>query len=218
MYATKYVLRNITVLNIILLAAVVFVALYTLLPQLSIDLSHILPDRKRTPGPVVKETAPAIDTALSLSEYAAVSEENLFHPDRKIPPEKKAEEKPLPKPDFVLYGTVLAEDVRIAYLEDLKAIQNTTGRGRRQVAVRQGDVFSGFTLKKVNNDGVVLVRGEETLSVKVNQDRTKKNAPVPDLKTAPAPPAAATPKTPSLPARGVRMTPAEEKARAFFTK
>ncbi len=93
-----------------------------------------------------------------------VAEQNVFHPDRKIPPENK-DDKPLAKPEIFLYGTLLTDNMRIAYIEDKKSPQTTPGRGNRQTVVKQGDVVSGFTLKSVEPDKIVLVRGEEQMVV-----------------------------------------------------
>lgn len=183
MIRTKYIFRNISVLNALLTAIIIVMALYTLLPQLHIDVNYILPSRKSPPD--VKKTAPAEHAVHSLSDYLTVAEDNLFHPERKIPPEKKTEEKPLPKPEFVLYGTIVAGDVLIAFLEDLKAPRSSTGRGNRQVAVRQGDVLSGFTLREVGNDKVSLVRGEEKITVQVRKSRPKKETPAAAVKATP---------------------------------
>jgi len=47
-----------------------------------------------------------------MQDYAVIPEKNLFHPDRIIPVEKK--EVTIPRPEFVLYGTLIVDDVRIA--------------------------------------------------------------------------------------------------------
>ena len=95
-----------------------------------------------------------------------ISEENPFHPERKIPVEKKAEQ-PLPKPEFVLYGTLITDDLKMAYLEDLKAPRSTSGRGKRQVALKQGDSLSGFRVKEIEAGKVVMVRGDDRIIVPI---------------------------------------------------
>jgi hypothetical protein len=226
MIKSRYLFSNISILNLLLTVFISFMAFYTLLPQLSIDTAYTLPDQKKTADIAFKEAPSATQTSHSLSDYMMVAEDNLFHPERKIPPEKKAEEAPLPKPDFVAYGSVITESTRIAFLEDLKAPRTTTGRGRRQIAVREGDIFSGFTVKEVGSDKVVLARGEDRMSVPVRRDKSKKEASAPagkaaslqaaELETQKPSPAGLPPKT--LPPAGRRapMTRAEEGIQQFF--
>ena len=95
-----------------------------------------------------------------------IAEENLFHPERKIPAEKKVEQA-LPKPEFVLYGTLITDDIKLAYLEDRKAPYNTPGRGKRQTVLKIGDTMSSFTVKEIDTDKVVMVRGEDRIEVNV---------------------------------------------------
>lgn len=219
MVKTKYIIRNISVLNFILAAVVVVMAVYALLPQLYADIKYLMPAQKKTRDVELSETtAAAAHVIHSLSDYVAVAEDNLFHPERKLPPEKMPEEKPLPKPEFAVYGTIISDDISLAFLEDLKAPVTTTGRGKRQITLREGDVFSGFTLREVQADKIVMVRGEEKISVKVHKDRARKETPAPADKADVVQPAASTPQKPAPAVRRAPMTPAEERVRAFFTK
>jgi hypothetical protein len=76
------------------------------------------------------------------SDYAVIGEANLFHPDRTIPVEKKAE---VPRPEIVLYATIINSD-RLAFIEDVKNPLGTPGRGTRQRVVKKGEVVSGYTV------------------------------------------------------------------------
>ena len=71
----------------------------------------------------------------------------------------------LPKPDFVLYGTMISGDTNLAFMEDTKAPQGTPGRGKRQRVLKVGQILSGFTLKELSDDRVIMARGEERLTV-----------------------------------------------------
>jgi hypothetical protein len=170
----KPLVRNINLLNLVLLSVAVVFSLYSLFPILDVRIKYALP----LPGKsqvIAKETTDELQTP-SVTEYAVISEKNLFHPDRKIPVEKKVEQ-PLPKPDFVLFGTLITGGTSLAYLEDLKAPRSTAGRGKRQIALRKGDTLSGFTLKEIHADKVVMVRGDETITLPVNpRDRTAATA------------------------------------------
>ena len=223
MTKSRRLLRNINVLNAVLILAVLVMANYAVAPSLRVNLDDILPSQKKTAEEKKLETD--TPTPPSPSDYLIIADENLFHPERKIPPEKKAEEKPLPKPEFVVYGTVISDDASIAYLEDLKAPVNTSGRGKRQITLKKGDVLSGFTLKSVEADKIVMVRGEEKMVISVrNTSRTKPSskpspqkaaAPV-ETKSAPSPESLVQ-KAP-LPRTRAPMTPADEKARQFFQR
>jgi len=162
MNRVKSLFRNINLLNLILITAVIIFGNYIVLPFLNINFKYALPAGKKTI--VIKEEKPPVIEIPSYMDYTMVAEENLFHPERKIPLEKK-EEKPLPKPDIVLYGTLITDDISLAYIEDLKAPFSTPGRGKRQTALRKGDTISGFTLKDVEADKILMVRGEEKMLV-----------------------------------------------------
>jgi hypothetical protein len=158
----KSLFRNITLLNIMLITVVIILGNYIVFPFLNINLKYVLPVVKKTI--VVQEEKPSVSYNPSHTDYTMIAEENLFHPERKIPIEKK-EEQPLPKPEFMLYGTLITDDTSLAYLEDLKAPYSTPGRGKRQTTLRKGDTMSGFTLKDVEADKIVMVRGEEKMLV-----------------------------------------------------
>ena len=182
----RRLLKNINVLNVVLVLAVLVMANYAVAPLLHVNLGDIVPLQKKSAEE--KEMKPDAPNPPSPSDYLIIADENPFHPERKIPPEKKADEKPLPKPEFVVYGTVISDDTSIAYLEDLKAPVNTSGRGKRQIALKTGDVLSGFTLKSVEADKIVMVRGEEKMVIPVrNTSRTKSSVnPSPQKAAAPA--------------------------------
>lgn len=163
----KSLIRNISLLNLLLISVIVVFIMYSLYPMIGIQIRFTLPAVKKVME--TKEESSSQAQIPSVAEYSKISEDNLFHPERKIPVEKKeAEEKPLPKPEFVLYGTLITDDISLAYVEDLKAPRNTPGRGKRQIALRKGDTLSGFTLKDIEPDTVVMARGEEKILVPVN--------------------------------------------------
>jgi hypothetical protein len=218
----KRLLSNINVLNVVLGLAVLVMANYVVAPLLHVNLGDIMPLQKK--GAEEKETKPYVVNQPSPSDYLIIADENPFHPERKIPPEKK-EEKPLPKPEFVVYGTVISDDTSFAYIEDLKAPVNTSGRGKRQIALKTGDVLSGFTLKSVEADKIVMVRGDEKIVIPVhNTSRTKASVqPSPQKAAAPADtksplsPESLVQKAP-LPRTRAPMTPADERVRQFFQR
>jgi hypothetical protein len=160
----KTIIRNINLLNIILITSIIILANYIVLPMFNMDMKYTLPAGKKIVGD--DDEKPAESHIPSLTDYTMIAEDNLFHPERKIPVQKK-DEQPLPKPEFVLYGTLITDDLSLAYLEDLKVPRSTPGRGKRQTAMRKGDSMSGFTLKEIETEKVVMVRGEERIELKV---------------------------------------------------
>lgn len=162
-----------------LIALVVFMANYAVLPILNMKITYTPVAHKKIADVTSKDK---VDEAVegknpSAMDYTIIADQNLFHPERIIPPEKK-EEAALPKPEFVLYGTLIADDLRLAYMEDKKALRTTAGRGNRQTTLKEGNTLSGFTLKEIDPDKVVMVRGEETLVVKVMDSSAKKQREV----------------------------------------
>ena len=185
----KAFIKNFSVLNTILLLITVLFIIYIFLPRLEIHVQYKLPATK-PPQEKEEEAIPAKDRTPSITEYAIVSEKNLFNPERIIPVEKKVseEQQALSKPEFLLYGTLISNDVKLAYLEDLKAPRNTPGRGRRQVSLKIGDTLSGFTLKEIHADYVVMARGKETVTVKVLENENKKQRNIQTTPQSTAPP------------------------------
>ena len=218
----KYYFKNITVLNVLLLIAIISMANYSLLSFFNTQIKYVLPSQK--PAAETAEGKQAEFSSPSPSDYTIISEENLFHPERIIPPEKKAEQE-LPKPDFILYGTMVSDDISLAFLEDLKSPRNTPGRGKRQVALKKGDTFSGFTLKEIAQDNIVMVRGEEKMMVSVvdpQKPKTREAPASPVSQKTPSQPPQKTPRPsvrPSQPAPpGTPLPPADEKMRQLMRR
>jgi hypothetical protein len=190
---SKYFFRNINILNLLLASVIVFMACYTLFPLVGAGIKYALPP----PGKNVLEKAgePEGLNPLPSSSYAIIADDNLFHPERKIPLEKKAadQEPPLPKPDVALYGTIISDTLRLAYLEDLKAPRNTPGRGRRQTVMKIGDTLSGFVLKEIDPDKIVMVKGDETLTVYIHESKKLKAPGIAATQPSSAPVQAAAP-------------------------
>ncbi len=166
------VLKNFNVLNCILII-VFFVFLFGfLLPRLDSDVVYVPTLIKKKP--VEKNPNESLKTqSPSPQEYRVIADQNLFHPERIIPPEQKAEDL-LPKPEFVLFGTLISPDLKVAYLEDKKAPVSTPGRGKRQTALMLGESLSGFKLKEIMTDKIVMTRGDEILQVLLQEPGSAK--------------------------------------------
>lgn len=153
-----------------LLVALVMLANYTILPMFNMSIKYTLPVVKKIKSDKYKK--PVESPITSPSDYTIIAEQNIFHPERKIPAGDN--EKPPSNPEFVLYGTLITDDISLAYLEDLKAPFSSPGRGKRQIALRRGDTLSSFILKDIEADKVTMVRGEETVIVYLNDTQRPK--------------------------------------------
>ncbi len=213
MSRTRWILSNLSVVNIVLIAALIVFANNMLLPLFGKSAKLAVPSlKKQAAVPAKAAEKPAEAKSPSPSDYFIIAEQNVFHPERRIPPEKKeVAAPPLPKPDFVLYGTLLLDDLRIAYMEDKKAPQNAPTRGKKQIPLRLGEALSGFVLKEIDPDKVVMVRGDEKLTVNLNDASKSKaresaavaQAAVPGLQSSPQ---ATPPVSPQHPTAGPATT------------
>ena len=97
------------------------------------------------------------------SDYTVIGELNLFHPERRVPVDKKAEE--IPKPEIILYGTMIQDNVQYAFIEDKKNPKTTPGRGSRQTTIKKGDVISGFVVSEIGTDRITLTKGDDKMTV-----------------------------------------------------
>lgn len=196
MHTLRSFSKNVNLLNVILIASLFLIANYVVLPMFNVRVTYTPAAPKKSSTIVEEELGQS--KIPSLSDYTIIAEQNLFHPERKIPPAKE-ETLPQPKPEFVLYGTVVSDDTKLAYMEDKRSPRTTPGRGTRQTVLKIGQTMSGFTLKEIDVDKVVMVRGEETIVIKVTDTNVKKDrdakapaqvqkAPAPTVKSAPPPP------------------------------
>jgi hypothetical protein len=176
-----YFLKSINVLNLLLIAAAASLAVYLLYPALNVRATYKAPAVAHQ-TPASKEEHNAAGQNPPLSDYTVVAEQNIFHPERKIPPDNK-DEKDQPRPEIFLYGTLLTDNMRLAYIEDKKSPQSSPGRGNRQTVVKQGDSVSGFLVKSVETDRIVLVKGEEQIIVLLNDIKKARSTVTPTQPT-----------------------------------
>ncbi len=178
----RKIIRHITPLNVLLLGIIAALAFYGYgtFHNFEVSFASLKPKAPAETQETKSEAAPYPSSA----EYSVIADSNLFHPERIIPPEKKADQ--LPKPEFVLSGTLITHDTQIAYLEDLKAPHSTAGRGQRQRALKLGQTLSGYTIKEIHHDRVLMAKDDEVIEVKIG---TKKRARTGDAaSTAAVPP------------------------------
>ena len=184
MSRARHLLSNFNLMNIILMGMLFILVNYKLLPFLNKSIHYSLPIivKHEKPESGVDKQAEQIKIP-SLLDYAIISEQNLFHPGRKIPV-KATEAQALSKPDFVLYGTLISDTLKLAFMDDLKSPHSTTGRGKRQHTVSLGKKLSGYTLTEVFTDRVVMVNGEERVEVAVADPSKPKRVKKPQVVTS----------------------------------
>lgn len=202
MKALRYLIRNATVMNMVLLTVVIAFVAVTVVSVVRMRHAYPLPGVKaRPPG----EKAQRADLQPKLpSDYAVIGEANLFHPDRIIPVDRKAE---VPRPEIVLYGTMI-DTTRLAFIEDRKNPVTTPGRGKRQRVVKMGEEVGGYTVAGIETDSMVLVRGDDRMTVRLSPPDKRKAADAPSA-AQPQQPAQAKPPqtTPQAPTRPVQTAP-----------
>ncbi len=168
----KELLHSFNVLNLSLAAAILITAGVVLFLHFASDAGISSAGKPETSkAPAVQD--PAAAGGPVMKDYAIVAEKNLFHPERRIPLEAKDEA--LQKPDVILYGTLITESVKIAYIEDRKSPYSTPGRGPRQQTLKKGDKLSGYTLQEVEADRITLVKGDDRLIVRLESPDKRKS-------------------------------------------
>jgi hypothetical protein len=173
MFSREYLLKNCSLLNLVLLIAVVVLA-YHIVPSLLHVQSRIVPPKGTKPVAEPYKNS-ATDSNPVPVDFSIITEQNLFHPSRKAV-EETGNEQPLPTPDIVLYGTLIMDNLTAAYVQDRKSTSSTPGRENRQRLLKKGDTISGFVLKEVGEDRIVLVRGDERMIVSLNEKKNRKAA------------------------------------------
>jgi hypothetical protein len=199
--ALKGFLGQVNAVNILLFAGVVCILVFLAYPRTYSGIQ--IPAPAVSPAEQAKGEPSAQPAAPSVQEYALIAEKNLFHPKRIIPPKKT--EETVPRPEFVLYGTLIIDNLKIAYLTDGRAPRSTPGRGGRQTALKLGESMSGYRLHDVMPDRVVMVRGDDRMEVRVISPGGKKNrgsepakAAAPASKSSASKPSAHRPSRPSV--------------------
>jgi hypothetical protein len=209
--ALRQIIKSFNLLNCLLIAVSLAFAYNFILNQPGSNVAFVSPPLNKKPVEKSQNEPPKVQTPAPM-DYVVIADQNLFNPERRIPAEKK-EAAALPKPEFILYGTLITPGLKVAYLEDKKAPVTTPGRGKRQTALKPGETLSGFTLKEISADRVVMVRGEETLSVLLDDPKSPKTREIqatgphpPGIPGLPAPaPVAGQPTRPPMAGQPARM-------------
>ncbi|MEN6331212.1 MAG: hypothetical protein ABFD57_04390 [Smithella sp.] len=200
MKIVSYALKNMNILNLLLLAASTGLFFTLVYPLLDADVKVNIPRAKAESVKQEAKILPAENPPTTL-DYIVVTEKNLFHPQRRMPL-SKAEEEMVARPEIIFYGAIISGEKKIAYIEDKKNPYSTPGRGKRQRTVAQGTVIGGYTLKEVNPETIVLVRGNDRMVVNLRDQKDRQAAEPPASQHPPQPvntPRVRVPKIPGLP-------------------
>ncbi|MGO9139480.1 MAG: hypothetical protein ACLP9S_07775 [Syntrophales bacterium] len=171
MKSVKLILRNINVLNILLLATAIVLFFELDYPLLSGQVSVAQIEAKEVALQSEEKIAP--EGSVSYGDFVTIAEKNLFHPEREMP---KGETAAAPKPELILYGTLITDDVSIAYVEDKKSPYSTPGRAKRQIALKKGGSIGGYVLREIEPNRIVLVRGDDKLVVMLDDSEKRKGS------------------------------------------
>ena len=177
------IIRHASLLNALLLIIFVITAVSVFLPLTKMNLKYSLPKVEKKTSAEEKKQAEK-GGAPTPADFAVIGEMNLFHPERITPAEKKAE---LPKPELVLYATMVSDEAQFAFIEDKKNPGTTPGRGKRQTVIKKGDAISGFVVTEIAPDRIVLVRGDEQMTVRLSEGEKRKGGNGASTETTPAP-------------------------------
>ena len=157
-------------LNLLMTVVVAMLAVFTFLPLYRMGASFSLPVPK---GDLSGGRQDQGVNEFNPSDYAVLVQQNLFHPERKLPSPSKKEETALPRPDITLYGTYITSDVKLAFIEEKSLSLTSPGRGQRQAVLKLGEKVLGFELKRVEPDRIVLMKGKETMTVTLEDKRQR---------------------------------------------
>ena len=185
MQIPQTLLKSVNLLNLGLLAIAAAGIACAVYPLTSISVNVTPPPPAESPA-AQGDAAALGEHAPAYTDYALIAEKNLFHPSRTLAAGGPA----MPRPEVILYGTLITDQVSVAYLEDKKSPRTTPGRGKRQIALKKGESLSGYVLTAVDKDRIELVKGGDKIVVylsdqsKVRSDETTRSATPP---TSPAP-------------------------------
>lgn len=180
----KAAIRHINVINLLLLVGIYISVNSYLLPALGEKTAFPQPAPNIGPPPQAVPAVALFQPPPS-AEYLIVSDQNVFHPERKIPAETK-DTQLAAMPEFLLYGTLITDTTAIAFMEDRKAPRSSPGRGKRQQSLMLGKSLSGYTLAEVHHERVLMVRGEDRIEVKIAATRQSQGKPA-QVTVAPVP-------------------------------
>jgi hypothetical protein len=118
----------------------------------------------------------AVDRQISLqTDYDVITENNLFHPSRTVSDTdaQTVETDSKTIPEFILYGTLITSEFSLAYLEDLRAPMVSSGGRKKQVMLKKGETLSGYTLKDIAEDQVIMADDDDEITVYLTAEKSR---------------------------------------------
>ncbi|MGE5790171.1 MAG: hypothetical protein ACM33C_04845 [Syntrophaceae bacterium] len=117
MTRTRWLISNLTLLNVLLAVLLPCAVIYGAWPFFGPGID-VAPAAVAEPAAAPAVVATAAAPGHSPVDFAVVAEQNLFHPERRLP---QGKDHALPRPDVVLYGTLIKGETSIACVEDRKS-------------------------------------------------------------------------------------------------
>lgn len=168
-------LKNINVLNIALAVFAGVLFFIWVYPLLHTNNRIEIPKGHEDAAESGEEASNVSEPSPMAVDYAIVTDKNLFHPERRMPSVNIVkEDAPVERPDILYFGSVITEEKKIAYIEDKKNPYSTPGRGKRQTHLAEGAIIGGYTLKEVNPENIVLVRGDDKFVINLRDEKDRK--------------------------------------------
>lgn len=121
-----------------------------------------------------KERTTVLEKVPTGLDFIVVAEKNLFHPERRMPTDKRGEQA-LIRPEVIFYGAIITSDKKIAYVEDKKNPYSTPGRGKRQTPLAEGAMIGGYKLKEIHPETIILVHGDDEMVVNLRDQKDRKS-------------------------------------------
>jgi hypothetical protein len=164
----KKIKISMTPLNIILSAVIIVSLCYTIFYMVQMVSGVELPS---IPDSYVEDQVKKsfeIGKYRTKYEYSKM-EKNLFHPERKVV-KRIPLETSIQAPQITLYGTFISPELKMAYLDDLNSPYSNNSGVPRQRAFKKGDIISGFVLKEIYPERIVLVRNDEKITIHLKRN------------------------------------------------
>lgn len=127
----------------------------------------------KSPDSIQKRAA---DRQISLqTDYDVITENNLFHPSRTVSETdaQTLETDSKAIPEFILYGTLITSEFSLAYLEDLRVPMVSSGGRKKQVTLKKGETLSGYTLKDIAEDQVIMADDDDEITVYLTTEKSR---------------------------------------------
>lgn len=151
------------------------------LTLLASALAQAVPAPQAAPEPAKAAAAPAAPKAPP--DYNAISDKNLFDPQRK-PWEEKREAPPalpaLMPEDVQIYGIMAVGSFKQAIVKvggKLKHLAPTDPKARPYIQLKEGQSLGGYTLTEINPQRLIFSVGETRYQVAINKKEDRPTAP-----------------------------------------